>query len=100
MLDLDDINQTIAELEVGKTTFQNCEKLAALLTVRNHLMQKDGAEPLPAYSMASAPASEFLEAFTSAPVETALSVLDEHMNAIKVVAPREYAAVLRKLAEA
>ncbi|MCH5211010.1 MAG: hypothetical protein J1F01_08625 [Oscillospiraceae bacterium] len=36
MLNLEEINSTIKKLEDGETTFANCEKLAALYTVRKH----------------------------------------------------------------
>ena len=36
MLELDEINNTIAELENGPTTFDTCMKLASLYTVRNN----------------------------------------------------------------
>lgn len=36
MLDLEEINNTIEELEHSNTTFANCEKLASLYIVRNY----------------------------------------------------------------
>lgn len=38
MLNLDEINNTIAELENGNTTFDTCSKLASLYVVRDKLM--------------------------------------------------------------
>ena len=41
MLNIDEINNTIAELEAGNTTFDACMKLSALYTVREHLNADD-----------------------------------------------------------
>ena len=36
MINIDEINETISELEQGDTTFATCQKLAALYTVRDN----------------------------------------------------------------
>ena len=36
MLNIDEVNNTIAELENGETTFDTCIKLASLYTVKEH----------------------------------------------------------------
>lgn len=40
MLEIDEINNTIAELENGSTTFDSCIKLAALYTVREYYVSR------------------------------------------------------------
>ena len=37
MMDLNEINNTITELQNGKTTFDTCQKLASLFIVREYL---------------------------------------------------------------
>lgn len=55
MLDLEEINNTIMELENGDTTFDTCIKLAALYTVREKQIipktntEKELSDILPAY---------------------------------------------------
>ena len=56
MLDLREIENTIEMLENGDTTFVNCEKLASLYTVRDHLTnqqedetEKEISDILPSY---------------------------------------------------
>lgn len=55
MLDLEEINNTISELENGETTFDTCIKLAALYTVRDKQsesvseVEKELDDILPAY---------------------------------------------------
>ena len=94
MIDMDDINATIAELEAGKTTYSACERLAALYTVRANI---GSSRQLPAYSGSIGPQSDFLNAVDGAPMDGVWSILDEHMEAIKVIAPKEYTAVCRKI---
>lgn len=53
-MDINDINRTIQELKEDSTTFENCERLAHLYTVREHLfkneVQKEFDDILPQYS--------------------------------------------------
>lgn len=98
-MDVSDINRTIAELEAGKATFQSCEKLAALLAVRKHLTANEEKPKMTLYSRLSGE-SEFMQAVNGASLEQIFKVLDEHMNAIREVAPKEYLSVCRKISEA
>lgn len=41
MINLEEINNTIYELEHGSTTYDSCQKLASLYTVRDKLMNRD-----------------------------------------------------------
>ena len=43
MLNLEEINNTITELENGSTTFDACIKLASLYTVRDHANHMDSS---------------------------------------------------------
>ena len=46
MLDAREIDKTIAEITQGKTTFDNCSKLASLLIVRDYLNNPREAAPM------------------------------------------------------
>lgn len=107
-MDIDEINTHIHKLKCGSTDWQSVEKLAALCTVRDELKEEDKAQmsdvttrsaPAPiAYSTAAEPPkSEFVEAASSVPFSGLMGVLDEHMNAIKLVYPKEYQLVLKKI---
>lgn len=99
MLDLNEINSEILRLENGKTTYSAIEKLALLYTVRNQLEGPD--EPVEEveakYSMAVAPQSEFLSAISDAPLDGVFDILDEHMGVIKLIYPKEYDMILKKI---
>ena len=107
-MDIDEINDHIHKLKCGSTDWQSVEKLAALCTVRNELKEKQTSaemqtQALPptsypaAYSTKTKPQSEFVEAASAAPFGGLMEVLDEHMNAIKLVYPKEYELVMRKI---
>lgn len=107
-MDIDEINEHIRKLKCEETSWQSVNKLAALCTVRNELEPKQTPEAqsqvLPpssyptAYSTAAEPQSDFVAAASSVPFGGLMQVLDEHMEAIKLVYPKEYELVMRKIA--
>lgn len=105
-MDIDEINQHIHKLKCGETDWQSVEKLAALCTVRDELEEKQqpDLQPVsvqkaeaPAYSTASELQSEFVRAASAVPFGGLMDVLDEHMSAIKMVYPKEYELVIKRL---
>ena len=108
-MDIDEINTHIHKLKCGATDWQSVEKLAALCTVRDELEEKQAPETqiqaLPpatyaaAYSTAAEPQSDFVVAASSVPFGGLMQVLDEHMKAIKLVYPKEYELVMRKISD-
>lgn len=107
-MDIVEINEHIRKLKCEETNWQSVERLAALCTVRNELEEKQAsteaqAQALPptsyqaTYSTNAKPQSEFVEAASAAPFGGLMEVLDEHMNAIKLVYPKEYELVIKKI---
>ena len=106
-MDIVEINEHIRKLKCEETNWQSVEKLAALCTVRDELEEKQAPETqtqaLPptdyraAYSTAAEPQSDFVAAASSVPFGGLMQVLDRHMNAIKLVYPKEYELVMRKI---
>lgn len=45
MIDINEIENTIAELENSSTTFANCQKLANLYIVKEHLQNNNSSAP-------------------------------------------------------
>lgn len=104
MLDMDEIRSEITRLENEKTTYSSVEKLAMLYIVQERNSPTPEPEsveiqqmPRYAYAAPTAPKSDFLEAVGKVPIEKALDVLDEHMEAIKLLYPKEYKAVINKI---
>lgn len=107
-MDIVEINEHIRKLKCEETNWQSVEKLAALCTVRNELSESESRENSPApkpepvmqmeYSTRpQEPQSEFVEAASAVPFSGLMEVLDRHMNAIKLVYPKEYELVMRKI---
>ena len=105
MLDMDEIRSEITRLENEKTTYSSVEKLAMLYIVQERNSPTPEPEPveiqqMPKYAYAAAPEppqSDFLEAVSKVPIDKALQVIDEHMEAIKLLYPKEYKAVISKI---
>ena len=95
MIDLEEIEREINKLEArGETTYSMCERLSWLYVVRDHLAPPEGREPVTVRASGS---SEFLRIVDGADYSRVLDVLDEHMEALQAVYPKEYNAVIAKL---
>lgn len=95
MVSLDIIEREISELETRETSYAVCERLAWLYIVRDNLKPKSG-EPAMTESLGG---SAFLELASNVPYDGLMKVLDEHMEALRVVIPKEYDSVMNKLRE-
>ena len=94
MIDLETIEREINELEArGDTTYSICERLSWLYTVRDHL-RPTAANAAKTQELSG---SEFLDASSGVSYPMLMRVLDEHMEALKVVQPKEYEAVMMKV---
>ena len=90
MIDVGVIEDEIAAIEAeDETTYETCERLACLYTVRDHLKAKSDA--------GKSGASEFLTLAVGVPIQDLMKVIDEHMEAIKIVYPSEYAAIVARI---
>lgn len=97
-MDIREIETEIDRLERADTTYPNCGKLATLYTIRNeYASAQESNHQKSNYSYASAPSSEFITAFLNADQNHAFRVLDEHMECIKALYPKEYIQIIRKL---
>lgn len=95
MISLDTIEREINELEArGETTYSLCERLSWLYVCRDHLMpaREEKAQALHG--------SEFLELASGISYPALMGILDEHMQALQLVQPRQYESVMDKLRQA
>lgn len=93
MIDLETIERAIQEIEATRdTTYRTCERLAWLYIVRDHLRPTPHTD-----STQWMTGSEFLEATSGVSYPQLMRILDEHMSALAVVQPREYASVMEKV---
>ena len=115
MIDLREIRETIEEIRRNGTTVGQAEKLALLYIAADHMEREEAEREENAtmergYSRDAAPervpdrimvdaTSDFLRACNGAKIEDVLKVMDEHMQAISVLYPKEYNKILRSIKE-
>ena len=94
-----EVENEIITLEQGDTNWQNIQKLAWLYTVHDHLTH-DGMPVAARKVMNTMPeyTGEFGQAVSGASIDDLMNILSEHMSVIKVLHPKEYQAVLDKIA--
>lgn len=102
MISLDAIETEIYDLEArGETTYSICERLAWLYIVRDHIRDgNSGVSALSGNVTGSMSGSEFLEACSNVDFAELMEILNEHMAAVRIVAPKEYESVIRKIRDA
>lgn len=91
-MNIQEINSEIERLEVSQTNYENCSKLSILYIIRQNM-----AHPKSRVAEYSNPTSEFMSAVSGAPVEDVLLILDEHMDCIKLLYPKEYSAIINRI---
>ena len=115
MIDLREIRDTIDEIKRNGTTVGQAEKLALLYIAAEHMEREEAERSKKAYgnmerrySRAAAPESRteyvqveprsrFLEACNGAKMSDMLNVMNEHMEVIMVLYPKEYEAIIDRI---
>lgn len=106
MLTERDLLETIEECRmVKRPTASTCQLMASCYTILDHLFPESSRSadiaPVQLYSMAPEPmetgGSEFVQAARAAGMAQLLDVMDEHMNCIRVLYPKEYETIMRRL---
>lgn len=102
MIDVHEIDRAITRLESGDTTYSSCAKLADLYAVREHMVSP-GYETAASYSAKPSDVvgeygnSDFLLAISGKDGCSAWGVMDDLMDTLRVVNPKVYARVLKKI---
>lgn len=113
MIDRREILETIEKIKRNGNTISQAERLALLYIAADYMEREEGSGresdvKIRGYSQAAEPLkrtidveakSEFLEACNGVDIEDALEVIDEHMEAIRVLYPKEYNAVVNRIEE-
>ena len=93
----------IDELELAPSTFQNCEKLATLYLLYDHLygdkMPTAVQETIREVIIPRYGDSEFLTSIEGQDAQKVWMIVDELMETIKALQPRLYNATLQQLRE-
>lgn len=99
----EELLEAIKECQQKELTYDTCEKLATFYTLLNYLYS-DKQEGY-SYSYVkkdvfpATDGSEFKKAIVGKNIEKVVDVLDEHMEVIKILYPKEYRSVINKIME-
>lgn len=107
MITEQDLQEAIAECKGQRNPNANtCIKLAAFYTIKEHLFPKDNVSPSDLqerYSYDAPPMieyngdSEFAQAIEGRAVDEIIPIIDEAMEALKVLNPQFYKSIMRKI---
>ena len=101
MITFEQISGEISILEQEKPTHAVMQKLAALYTVRDHMIiQNAPAEPAVVISEVMpdiGSESDFAKAVSGKPMGDFLKVIDELMTTLQAINPRLYESVMQRL---
>jgi hypothetical protein len=92
MVSLEEIEREISELETRDTSYRLCERLAWLYVCRDHL--KPQAEEGVTQRLQG---SEFLELSSGVSYPALMRVIDEHLDAVRILYPKSYESLLDKI---
>ena len=98
----EELLDAIAECSQREASYSNCEKLATFYTLLSYLYSQEDGHSHSISTVNYFPVmngSEFREAITGKNIDKVVDVLDEHMNVIKLLFPKEYMAVIKKIDE-
>ena len=92
MISIDTIENEILELEARDTSWSNVEHLAWLYVVRDHLKKPTCDE-----STGELIGDEFVAACSNVPMQALMNILSEHMEAINLLYPKEFDAIMAQI---
>jgi hypothetical protein len=114
VIDLREIDETIDDIKRKGATINDAVTLAMMYIAREHMVREGGERPAQMaqnYARAAEKPTEkemparintrgtsrFLTACDGLPVDKVLSLMDEHLDVIRVLYPKEYDAIIKRL---
>lgn len=94
MINTDELDKEILMLEKKDTTYANCERLAWLYIVRDHITGQQQVQPAP---LDVSGESEFLQAVNGRDSAQVWAIIDDLMDTVRVTAPRAYNSVMERI---
>lgn len=90
MISYEEIEKEILTLEKKDTSYAVIERLAWLYIVKEHM-----EESSPEKRIERTKGSDFLIACDGKPIDTVLKIIDEYMQSVKEIYPKEYQYVVK-----
>lgn len=95
----EDLLEAIREIQGKEPTYSNCEKLATFYTLLRYLYSEEDGYSESAGIFPATDGSEFRQAISGKDIEKVVDVLDEHMEMVQILFPKEYKEVIRRIEE-
>lgn len=95
----EELLDAIKEIQGKEPTYANCEKLATFYTLLRYLYSEEEGQSYDSGTFNELNGSEFREAISGKDIGKVIDVLDEHMEVVMVLFPKEYRAVIRRIEE-
>lgn len=92
MVTAEELERAITEYKSLPVTYQNCEKLAVFLYLKNELYADESSAPAEKFS-----GSEFLNAVSDKPLNKIMPILDELMTVAHDLMPTVYNEVISRI---
>jgi hypothetical protein len=99
MTSKEELLDTINEIKQKEPTYANCEKLATFYTLLRYLYSEETGQSYSAGVFPATNGSEFRQAIAGKDIEKVVDVLDEHMEVVMILFPKEYKEVIRRIRE-
>ena len=91
---IEEINQEIEQLEPAEVNMRNVQVLSSLYIIRDNLSKGMISE---IYVIPNIGGSEFNESISEKSLNDVLTILNEHMEIVQVLHPKEYDALIAKI---
>ena len=99
MLSQRQLDNAIREFETAPANYENCKKLATFYTIFDHLYGEPRVEKRQEDIIGAYGDSEFLDTVANQESIKVWGIMDELMSTLRIVNPRLYEGVMRKMAE-
>ena len=93
---LAEINHEIEQLEPAEINTRNVQVLSSLYIIRNNMSQGMVSE---IYQMPRMDGTEFNKAVSGKALNDVMEVLNEHLEVVRALMPKEYQALIRRIEE-
>lgn len=98
MLNRKELQSAIAECENAPANYQNCEKLATLYTLYDHLYaERQQAETIRETIVDVIGDTEFLQAVNGKEAQEVFELMNELIETIRILQPKLYNSVMNRL---
>jgi len=95
-----ELQEAIAEVEARPSSYDQCAKLATFYGIYDHLYSKpENVATVEENIIGEYGDSEFLKLVSGHKASAVMGTLDELMNVLKIIHPRLYNGVIRKLSQ-